>query len=289
MPKNRPSATKATNADEDARAHLEPNEASKEQDESMSGDESSVMPDPGELMKSLSNFAELGEDYSEPEAEESGLESSSDSESEESEDSESGESEDDSEASGDSDSDMECDSDYMFEDANVNLQAENLQFWLHEHVLAGFRRLKSKLDRIAWDDEEEWKLLKLDDDVEDVQNMLAVLYSRPYEPLDFDADTLESTLMLATKYDHPSLRAFAIRRLKKLSLKPIEQFRISREYDVAEWEDKAIDALVNRDKPITKSEARILKYATLVKIAAKREQVRYEKGQRSQVKEAGKR
>lgn len=299
---------------------MEPNEVEEEQDVSMSGDEepgdeesgdegsgddgesSVIVVEEEDQSKPEKALIELGEDYSEPEAEESGVESysesESESESEESEDSESGEAEEcgseasgdpESEAAEDPDPEIKCDEDYVFKDANVNLRAENLQFWLHEHMLEGFARLKSKLDRIVWDEEEEWKVITLEDSAEDVQNMLAVLYSKPYESLDFDSHTWESTLKLATKYDHADIRTYAIKQLEGLTLDPIDRFRIARDYNVSGWRTKALDNLASRDEPIAAWEAEILGSEAFSKVAAKREKIQYGRGQRAAANQGGKR
>lgn len=201
------------------------------------------------------------EDYdSEPEAEESECES---------------------EASGGFGNGTLCDPDFKYDDANVELQAGNRHFWVHKFMLYQFRGLEARLDEAPADEEDNWRLLVLKDSAEDIRNMLQVLYSSPYKPHHFDTATLGSTLKLATKYDSPALRAYAIQQLSPRLLEPIERYRLSRDGNVTEWMSKAIDDLCNRDKPITEHEAGILEPATFAKIAAKREKIQYERGQRA--------
>lgn len=107
----------------------------------------------------------------------------------------------------------------------------------------------------------------LDDSAEDLRNLLLVLIadpcSKPHEPHNFDAETLESTHGLATKYNHSNLRDWAVQQLDHLKI------------------TKTMEALSTRDEPITEEEASALGYAQLLKIVAQREKIQYEKGRRA--------
>lgn len=242
-----PEAHKYTNQE----SSMEPNASSKEQDISK--------PTDGSIPTSDNH--EGGDNSSVSEAEETESDSGS-------------------EASGDFDDGNRCDSDFMFEDANLDLKTEELHFWIHTFILQDFQGLEAKIDGARRDTREQWRLLALKDSAEDVRNTLTVLYTKPYEPHDFDTETLESALKLATKYDNPGLRDYAIQQIDQLSLRPIEQFRMSRDYDIPEWESKAVDTLCMRDDPITAEEASILGSVAFAKIAAEREKNKHERGRR---------
>lgn len=53
---------------------------------------------------------------------------------------------------------------------------------------------------------------------------------------------------------------------------------MSRDYDVPEWESKAVDALCMRNEPITEEEASVLGAVAFAKIAAEREKNKHERG-----------
>lgn len=103
---------------------------------------------------------------------------------------------------------------------------------------------------------------------------------RAYESHDFDTATLVSALELATKYDNPNLRAYAIQQLNQHSLKPIGRFRLSRKYELTQWMSKAIDDLCWREEQLTVMEARILGPRMFVEVATRRETIKFERGSR---------
>lgn len=170
---------------------------------------------------------------------------------------------------------LPCDPNFRFEDANVDLQAGRLHFWVHQHMLEDFQGLKARLDRTPEDEEQERKLVALRDRAKDVRNMLLVLYSRPYTPHNFDTATFESAFKLASKYGHPGLRTYTIQQLDRHPLSPIERFRLSRDYNVPQWMLRAITELSWRDKPITAAEAGILGAEKTAEVAEKREALRF--------------
>jgi hypothetical protein len=103
---------------------------------------------------------------------------------------------------------------------------------------------------------------------------------RAYDFHLFGAATLKSTLKLAAKYGHPTLRTFAIKELEKHELEPIDRFALSRDCGVTEWMSKAIDDLCWREDPMTIAEARILGPEKFVEVASRREGVKFERGSR---------
>jgi hypothetical protein len=48
-----------------------------------------------------------------------------------------------------------------------------------------------------------------------------------------------SALRIATAYDYPVLRAYAIEHLEKAELSAIERIKIAREFKLASWEEPA--------------------------------------------------
>ncbi|KAF8753922.1 hypothetical protein RHS01_06790 [Rhizoctonia solani] len=164
-------------------------------------------------------------------------------------------------------------------DHNGSTQTGNRLFRIHQFKLNEFDRLRPKLEQATKDDKER-KTVKLQDDADDFHNLLLVLYSSVYDLRFFSSEILKSTLKLATKYAHPTLRAFAINELEKHELEPIDRFELSRHCGVAEWMPKAIDDLCWREEPITVAEARILGPEKLVEIATRREGIKFERGSR---------
>jgi hypothetical protein len=96
--------------------------------------------------------------------------------------------------------------------------------------------------------------------------------------LDFDPPTLTSALRIATAYDHPALRAFAISKLEKTSLSAIERIQIAREFNLTSWEAPAYVELCERDEAISVDEANILGVSAFVQVAKLREKEQRRKG-----------
>jgi hypothetical protein len=96
--------------------------------------------------------------------------------------------------------------------------------------------------------------------------------------LDFDPPTLTSALRIATTYDYPALRAFAINKLEKTSLSAIERIRIAREFNFTSWEAPAYVELCERDEAITEDEANVLGMSAFVHVAKIREKEQRRKG-----------
>ncbi|KAF8713777.1 hypothetical protein RHS03_00619, partial [Rhizoctonia solani] len=172
-----------------------------------------------------------------------------------------------------------CDPAFNFNDTNIQIRARNRLFRIHQFKLNEFDRLRPKLEQATKDDKER-KTIKLQDDADDFHNLLLVLYSSIYDLRFFSSEILKSTLKLASKYAHPTLRAFAINELEKHELEPIDRFELSRHCGIAEWMPKAIDDLCWREEPITVAEARILGPEKLVEIATRREGIKFERGSR---------
>jgi hypothetical protein len=87
----------------------------------------------------------------------------------------------------------------------------------------------------------------------------------------FDADTLTSALRIATAYNYPELRDFAIAGLEKANLAAIDRIRLSDEFSLPSWERPAFTELCQRVEAITPSEAQVLGMDRFVEIARIRE------------------
>ncbi|KAJ1302846.1 hypothetical protein OPQ81_003149 [Rhizoctonia solani] len=172
-----------------------------------------------------------------------------------------------------------CDPAFDFSDTKIQIRTGNRLFRIHQFKLNEFDGLRPKLEQATKDDEEQ-KTIELQDDADDFHNLLVVLYSSVYDFHLFSSATLKSTLKLASKYAHLTLRTFAIKELEKHTLEPIDRFALSRDCDVTEWMVKAIDDLCWREQSITVAEAKILGPEKFVEVAARREEIKFERGSR---------
>lgn len=90
-------------------------------------------------------------------------------------------------------------------------------------------------------------------------------------PAKFDTDTLESALRIATVFDYPGLRKFAISGLEKATLAPIDRIRLSDELLLPQWEKLAFAELCQRKDAVSLSEAQVLGIERFTQIARIRE------------------
>ncbi|KAG8714576.1 hypothetical protein FRC08_011724 [Ceratobasidium sp. 394] len=167
---------------------------------------------------------------------------------------------------------------FYFEDGNVNLVISGHTFCLHKHKLQEFHSFRPLLEAssqgcVASNLEGPNVSIVLEEDVQDVCNMLKVLYLSAYLEVEtqFSATTLKATLRLATKFNHPNMRAFAIACLDKKDLDPIERIILSRQSDIPTWVEWSLHELCLREAPITPVEAEILGMETVVGLAVRRE------------------
>jgi hypothetical protein len=106
-------------------------------------------------------------------------------------------------------------------------------------------------------------------------------------PFTFDSQTLVSALRIATAYDYPTLRAYAIEHLEKAELSAIERIKIVREFKLASWEEPAYLELCERDEAITMDEASVLGLEAFVHVAGIREREQRRRGKEVDVREQG--
>jgi hypothetical protein len=87
-----------------------------------------------------------------------------------------------------------------------------------------------------------------------------------------------SALRIATTYDYPALRAYAIEHLEKAELSAIERIKIAREFKLASWEEPAYLELCERDETITMEEVGVLGLEAFVHVAGIREKEQRRRG-----------
>ncbi|KAG8779485.1 hypothetical protein FRC12_024209 [Ceratobasidium sp. 428] len=160
----------------------------------------------------------------------------------------------------------ERDEEFNFIDGNIFLKVKNHVFFVHKFKLVKFR----KIEKMVLSYEE----IQLEESVEDFRNVLRVLYAS-FESTDrfkTDSRVLKSALRIATRYDCPQLREFAIHQLDAQNLAALDYLTLARKFDVAGWEARALDHLATREKPITEAEAEIIGMKSLVAMVARREE-----------------
>ncbi|QRV95132.1 hypothetical protein RhiJN_23150 [Ceratobasidium sp. AG-Ba] len=157
------------------------------------------------------------------------------------------------------------DMEFHFPDGNVYLRINGNEFFVHRYKLLEFRGMESMLEAQP----ESHPVLELNEDENDFRNTFRVLYA---SVSDFGAPVLASALRLATRYDHTALRKFAIDNLERMQLPPMDYLPLAREFNVVEWEKRALDHLAIRDEPITVAEASLLGTESFVAMIVRREQ-----------------
>ncbi|KAF8599376.1 hypothetical protein BDV93DRAFT_546945 [Ceratobasidium sp. AG-I] len=116
-------------------------------------------------------------------------------------------------------------------------------------------------------------------EAEDFSNTFNILYASVIEgPCNFDQTTLISALLVATRYDYPALRTFAISKLEKAELSAVERIRLARKFNIPSWEEPAFLELCERDEAITMSEAEVLGLETIVHLGRIREKEQRRRG-----------
>ncbi|KEP47976.1 hypothetical protein V565_137670 [Rhizoctonia solani 123E] len=166
---------------------------------------------------------------------------------------------------------------FAFSDGNVELQTTDQTFWVHEYHLnkfAAFAALVQAAKGSAAADPGRRILVTCDKKTkgEDIHNTLKVIYASHIDGIpDFDSSTLTSTLRIASFYDYPALRKFAVSKLEGMNLPTIERIQLSDELSLPTWETPAFTELCSRKEPISQSEAEILGMTRFVEIARIRE------------------
>ncbi|KAG8739487.1 hypothetical protein FRC10_005583 [Ceratobasidium sp. 414] len=147
----------------------------------------------------------------------------------------------------------ERDEEFNFLDGNISLKAENCVFVVHKFKRAKFRKIKTMAMSRA-----------------EIDYMYVVSPTAGYfsSVLLVNASVLISTLRVATRYDHPPLRAFSTQQLELNKLPILDYLPLAREFNITNWEARALDYLESRNEPIT--EAELLGMKSFVAIVVRR-------------------
>ncbi|KAG9103710.1 hypothetical protein FRC06_008704 [Ceratobasidium sp. 370] len=166
-------------------------------------------------------------------------------------------------------------------DGDFELCVNGILFQTHKYLLKRFSGLKRMIEQKAVEHRDKPLTLEREHGLEDFRNTLKVLYASPIEgPMEFDAGTLVSALRIATAYDYPALRAFAVNNLEKAHLSAIDRIRIAREFSFASWEAPAYVELCEREEPITEQEANALGMSAFVQVSRIREKEQRRRGEK---------
>lgn len=153
---------------------------------------------------------------------------------------------------------------------DIKLMVNDICFETHEYLLRRFSILKRRLEKRPSDG--VLQLERYEHDVQDFHNTFKILYASVLEgPFEFDSTILVSALRVASLYDYPALRSYAIQHLELANLTAIERIKISREFGLKSWEEPAYKELYARKEPITVDEARVLGLDDYVRIVTARE------------------
>ncbi|KAL5631374.1 hypothetical protein ACGC1H_007030 [Rhizoctonia solani] len=167
---------------------------------------------------------------------------------------------------------------FAFPDGNIDIQTTEHTFWVHEYHLNKFSVFAALIQaatgsetalepgcRIVITCEQKVKGV-------DVYNALKVIYASHIDGIpDFDSSIMTSTLRIASAFDYPALRKFAISKLEGMKLPAIQRIELSDEFSLPAWETPAFTELCSRKEPISQAEAEVLGMMRFVEIARIRE------------------
>ncbi|KAG9076298.1 hypothetical protein FS749_011941 [Ceratobasidium sp. UAMH 11750] len=158
------------------------------------------------------------------------------------------------------------DEEFGYPDENVFLTVENVTFFVYKSRLLEFRKLKPML--------QSHTEIELEGKAIDFRHTFKVLWPKIFyfSSSEFDTPVWMSALRVATNYDHPALRTFAISNLERKELPIMDYVPLAREFDAPHWEDRATNYLVSRDEPITVEEAELLGIESFARVVVRREQ-----------------
>ncbi|KAG8684074.1 hypothetical protein FRC09_015638 [Ceratobasidium sp. 395] len=161
------------------------------------------------------------------------------------------------------------------EQEKVQLIVEDKKFLVHAYKIKEFAKLKTMLEEAP--EEADLRVLELPEVAASVEQLLELLYA-PTET--FHIDTLVTTLVLASKYQHPNLRKYAIEKIesRKGEIPPMKRIQLSRAYNLAQWQPAALDELAKREQQITLEEANELGAELFKNLSSRREMENYSRG-----------
>ncbi|KAG8736390.1 hypothetical protein FRC11_002664 [Ceratobasidium sp. 423] len=167
---------------------------------------------------------------------------------------------------------------FAFADGNIEIQTAAQSFWVHEYHLNKFSVFATLIQAaknsgmasnpgcritLTCDKETEG---------EDIYNALKVIYASHIDGIpNFDLNTIISTLRIASTYDYPALRKFAISKLEAMNLPAIQRIQLSDEFLIPSFETPAFTELCSRSEPISAAEAEALGMTRFVELARIRE------------------
>ncbi|KAF8742024.1 Tuberous sclerosis 1, partial [Rhizoctonia solani] len=187
---------------------------------------------------------------------------------------------------------------FSYSDGNIELQISNHRFWVHEFLLSKFAKFAELIRQARGrgefsTDPERRTVLRIPNDVkvqcEDFRNTFLVIYSTT-DPIFSEASSVAScdqealavskwisTLRVATFFENPGLRIFAISQLepKSSSIKAVRRIALSDELMLPKWELLALTELCRRREPISLDEANTLGITRFVEIARIRERAQH--------------
>ncbi|CUA66758.1 hypothetical protein RSOLAG22IIIB_00205 [Rhizoctonia solani] len=167
---------------------------------------------------------------------------------------------------------------FSFPDGNIEIRTTDQTFWVHEYHLNKFALFATRIRAakgLAGLDAGRRIVVVCDKATkgEDIYNTLKVLYesSQIDGSSNFDSSVMISTLRIASSFDYPALRKFAISKLEGMNLPAIQRIQLSDEFSLPTWETPAFAELCSRKEPVSQAEAEVLGMTRFVEIARLRE------------------
>ncbi|CAE6488119.1 unnamed protein product [Rhizoctonia solani] len=167
---------------------------------------------------------------------------------------------------------------FSFPDGNVEIQTTGYVFWVHEYYLNKFSVFATLIqaakgsETVGESGRRTAIVCERKTNAEDIYNTLQVIYASHVDGIpDFDSSVMISTLRIATVFNYPALRKFAISKLEKMDLPAIKRIQLSDELSLPSWEAPAFTELCSRKEPISTTEAEVLGMTRFVEIARIRE------------------
>ncbi|CAE6403366.1 unnamed protein product [Rhizoctonia solani] len=167
--------------------------------------------------------------------------------------------------------------DFTYTDAQVELWTSESAFFVHEFQLKKFSVLAERIRKARRETPAGSRIrIRSSQNAGDVRNTLVVLYTcvaAKHRAPPFDSETLISTLKMASKYDYPDLRRYAIDQLEgSHHLSAIRRIELSISFSIPGWELTVFAELCRRPEPISAEEAEILGMRRFVDISRIREE-----------------
>ncbi|CAE6508667.1 unnamed protein product [Rhizoctonia solani] len=165
---------------------------------------------------------------------------------------------------------------FAFADGNIEIQTTDQTFWVHEYYINRFSVFATLIQTAKNSKTVSSRRITVDCDKktkgEDLYNTLKVIYASHIDGIpNFDSNTIISTLRIASTYDYPNLRKFAISKLEAMDLPAIQRIQLSDEFLVPSFEIPAFTELCSRPEPISATEAEVLGITRFAEITRIRE------------------